>query len=72
MNTRERRLIVSSFKMAHNQTEKTNYEIQGATTPPSDHGVKHIVETRGAAQGEAADIYGDIATAEKYGYVERK
>ncbi|OAK95496.1 hypothetical protein IQ06DRAFT_297700 [Phaeosphaeriaceae sp. SRC1lsM3a] len=57
--------------MAHNQTEKTNYEIEGATTPPSDHGVKHIVETRGAAQGEAADIYGDIATAEKYGYVER-
>jgi amino acid transporter len=35
------------------------------------HGVKDIVATKGAAVGEAADIYGDLATAEQYGYVER-
>lgn len=35
------------------------------------HGVKDIVATKGAAVGEAADLYGDLATAEQYGYVER-
>jgi yeast amino acid transporter len=32
---------------------------------------REIVETKGAAIGEAADIYGDVATAEQYGYVQR-
>jgi amino acid transporter len=55
-----------------NDNEKGQYPIEGAVTPPSDHGVKNIVETKGAAQGEAADIYGDVQTAEQFGYVERK
>jgi amino acid transporter len=55
-----------------NNNEKGQYPIEGAVTPPSDHGVKNIVETKGAAQGEAADIYGDVQTAEQFGYVERK
>jgi amino acid transporter len=38
----------------------------------ADHGIGQIVETKGAAVGEAADIYGDISTAEQYGYVQRK
>jgi amino acid transporter len=38
----------------------------------ADHGIGHIVETKGAAVGEAADVYGDIGTAEQYGYVQRK
>ncbi|KAF1972491.1 hypothetical protein BU23DRAFT_555025 [Bimuria novae-zelandiae CBS 107.79] len=49
--------------------EKDPYTVQHGSD--SDHGVKEIVAQRGAAVGEAADIYGDIATAEQYGYVER-
>jgi hypothetical protein len=60
------------MSFSNDNTEKGQYAIEGAVTPPSDHGVKNIVETKGAATGEAADIYGDIQTAEQYGYVERK
>lgn len=49
--------------------EKHDYTVQGGSE--SDHGVKEIVAQRGGAVGEAADIYGDLATAEQYGYVER-
>jgi amino acid transporter len=58
--------------MSVNNYEKNQYAIQGDATPPHDHGIKHIVETKGAAQEEAADIYGNVSTAEQYGYVERK
>jgi amino acid transporter len=57
--------------MAANNYEKDQFAIQGDTTPPHDHGIGNIVETKGAALGEAAGIYGDIETAERYGYVER-
>lgn len=30
-----------------------------------------VVESKGVRIGEAADMYGDIATAEDYGYVTR-
>lgn len=50
--------------------EKNNYDVDHVTQP-SDHAIKDIVETKGGAVGEAADIYGDIHTAEHYGYVER-
>lgn len=50
--------------------EKGQYTI-GADSPQTDHAVKDIVARKGAATGEAADIYGDLATAEEYGYVER-
>lgn len=30
-----------------------------------------VVETKGIRIGEAADMYGDLATAEDYGYVTR-
>lgn len=33
--------------------------------------MKDIIETKGAAAGEAADLYGNVDAAEKYGYVER-
>lgn len=59
--------------MAYNDTEKNQYAIEGTNIPPSDHhGIKNIVETKGAAAGEAADVYGDVQTAEQYGYVQRK
>ena len=48
--------------------EKGDYMVNNSE---SDHGVREIVASKGAALGEAADIYGDVATAEQYGYVER-
>lgn len=52
--------------------EKHDYTVQGGGSESDHgHGVKDIVATKGAAIGEAADIYGDISTAEQYGYVER-
>lgn len=54
--------------MADIDQEKAQYTV-GAESP--DHGVKEIVERKGAALGEAADLYGDVQTAEEYGYVER-
>lgn len=36
-----------------------------------DHEVRDIVHQKGGAIGEATDIYGDVQTAEKFGYVER-
>lgn len=52
--------------------EKHDYTVQGGGSESDHgHGVKDIVATKGAAVGEAADIYGDLATAEQYGYVER-
>jgi amino acid transporter len=55
--------------MATHDYEKGRSSINAS---PTDHGIGHIVETKGAAVGEAADIYGDIGTAEQYGYVQRK
>lgn len=57
--------------MAYNDAEKNQYAVEGATTPPSDHH-GHTVEIKSAAAGEAADVYGDVQTAEQYGYVQRK
>ncbi len=56
--------------MSAHDNEKEQYAI-GTQQPGSDHGVADIVEQKGAAMGEAADIYGDIQTAEEYGYVQR-
>ncbi|PSN66295.1 amino-acid permease inda1 [Corynespora cassiicola Philippines] len=53
------------------QNEKSQYAIGGGDSAPSDNGIKDIVNTRGGAVGEAADIYGDLQTAEEFGYVER-
>lgn len=39
-------------------------------SPPYENAAT-IVETKGARIGEAADLYGDIGTAEDYGYVTR-
>lgn len=51
--------------------EKNTFDGEGAATPPSDHGVKNIMDQRGQEVGEAADLYGDVQTAEHYGYVKR-
>jgi amino acid transporter len=44
----------------------------GNDSPTDAHGdMKNIVQTKGNNIGEAADVYGDLATAEQFGYVER-
>ncbi|ORY13157.1 amino acid permease/ SLC12A domain-containing protein [Clohesyomyces aquaticus] len=51
--------------------ENQQYSI-GTESPNGEHNaMKDIVATKGGAVGEAADIYGDLQTAEEYGYVER-
>ncbi|KAH7385893.1 amino acid permease/ SLC12A domain-containing protein [Pyrenochaeta sp. MPI-SDFR-AT-0127] len=52
--------------MSANDYEKQQYAV-GTQSPP-EHDVAH---QKGAHIGEAADIYGDIQTAEQYGYVHR-
>jgi amino acid transporter len=56
--------------MSTNDHEKGQYAVEAAS--PSDHGINNVVATKGGAVGEAADIYGDISTAEQFGYVERQ
>ena len=51
--------------------EKAQFAVAPESPQPTELGVKEIVERKGAATGEAADIYGDLHTAEEYGYVER-
>lgn len=52
--------------------EKEQFTVGAADSAhEQSHGVKDIVETKGVATGEAADLYGDLQTAEEFGYVER-
>ncbi|KAJ4313254.1 hypothetical protein N0V94_007027 [Neodidymelliopsis sp. IMI 364377] len=51
--------------------EKNQYAIGTATESSHDQGIKDIIHDKGNTIGEAADIYGDVQTAEQYGYVER-
>lgn len=55
------------------EEEKSQYVVGAGSESPQygDHSIKHVVQNKGAATGEAADLYGDLATAEQYGYVER-
>lgn len=46
--------------------EKDQYAIGGENSSDG-----YVNERKPSAIGEAADIYGDVATAEEYGYVER-
>ena len=50
--------------------EKAHYAV-GADSPTGKDRVGSIVATKGAAIGEAADIYGNVEEAEQFGYVER-
>ena len=47
------------------ENEVTCYEI------PPGYDTDKIIEEKGVAIGEAADMYGDLDTAEEYGYVTR-
>jgi amino acid transporter len=50
--------------------EKERYTESGTEAPPYDDPTR-IVEDKGIRMGEAADMYGDLDTAEEYGYVAR-
>lgn len=57
--------------------EKDLYSVGvgGQESPTHDqhdhHDIKDVVNSKGVAVGEAADIYGDLQTAEELGYVHR-
>jgi yeast amino acid transporter len=53
--------------------EKEDYHINQGSPEYGDRrgSVKDVVEQKGGAIGEAADIYGDVQTAEELGYVSR-
>jgi len=52
--------------------EKTQYTVGNESHDSAHNGeLRDIVNAKGTAAGEAADLYGDLATAEQYGYVER-
>lgn len=50
--------------------EKEQYLETGVEAPPYDE-PSRTVEDKGNRMGEAADMYGDLDTAEEYGYVSR-
>ena len=54
-------------KEAYNITPAEKYS---AESPPYDD-MARVVDEKGVRIGEAADMYGDLATAEEYGYVTR-
>lgn len=47
--------------------EKERYALEA---PPYDE-PSRIIDDKGMKMGEAADVYGDIQTAEDFGYVSR-
>lgn len=49
--------------------EKDGYMVGGESPVYAD--AANVVRERGKSIGEAADIYGNIETAEEYGYVTR-
>lgn len=50
--------------------DKGHYVVESAESP-NHGGIKDIIHEKGANIGEAADMYGDVQTAEQYGYVQR-
>ena len=52
--------------------EKADFKSTGSNdSPPFENTAQRIVDDKGMRMGEAADLYGDLATAEEYGYVSR-
>ena len=57
--------------MEKDYEEKTGFSANGAEAPPYDSNGDRLVSDKGIRMGEAADMYGDLETAEEYGYVTR-
>lgn len=54
--------------MAHHTPEKAAY---GISDEHEQHQVNYPADRKKVAVGEGAELYGDVQTAEEYGYVER-
>lgn len=50
---------------------KEGFNAHGSDAPPYETNVERVVEDKGMRLGEAADMYGDLQSAEEYGYVTR-
>ena len=50
---------------------KGRFNADSSDAPPYEMNVERVVEDKGMRMGEAADMYGDLQTAEEYGYVTR-
>ena len=63
--------------MADTRVGEKDVYLTGEASPDYPHDetrkerIASIAHDRGAQMGEAADVYGDIETAEEYGYVSR-
>jgi yeast amino acid transporter len=51
--------------------EKRGYSLSESQSPINHKDIADVVNTKGAAIGEAADIYGNVQEAEEMGYVHR-
>ena len=51
--------------------EDGEYNTEKGMGAPAYDDPARIVEDKGVRMGEAADMYGDLDTAEEYGYVTR-
>lgn len=51
--------------------EKDQFTVEKGMEAQAYDDPAHIVEDKGVRMGEAADMYGDLDTAEEYGYVTR-
>ena len=57
--------------MEKDYDEKAPYTASGGEAPPYNDHVDRVTADKGVRIGEAADMYGDLQTAEEYGYVSR-
>lgn len=46
-------------------------EAEASSPDTHDNDIANITQEKGIATGEAADVFGDLQTAEEYGYVSR-
>ena len=51
--------------------EKQEYGLNETQSPTISHNLSDVVQNKGGAIGEAADLYGNVQVAEDLGYVHR-
>lgn len=57
--------------MEHKEVYNTTPAEKFSAESPHYDNMARVVDEKGTRIGEAADMYGDLATAEEYGYVSR-
>jgi yeast amino acid transporter len=64
-------VLSDTLKMGKDPEQKVGMS-DGSESPDYHlHGVDKMEARRGSKVNEATDVYGDVATAEEYGYVAR-